>query len=162
MKRYSSAIRLALAIVVIAGPTGLARADEQVPFKGTLEGERVTRTPLTPPFVFAQLDATGDATQLGEYELIIKAIANTTTRTSVGTFQFVAANGDTLSADFTGQSMATATPGVTAFVETAIITGGTGRFAGATGGFIAKRLLDTSTLLTTGAFEGTIDLLDGN
>jgi hypothetical protein len=44
-------------------------------------------------------------------------------------------------------------------VETAIILGGTGRFAGATGGFQTARtawLSDTGTLVTVGDFEGTI------
>jgi hypothetical protein len=41
-------------------------------------------------------------------------------------------------------------------METATITGGTGRFAGATGSFTTERLFDTVTLTTTGSFEGTI------
>jgi hypothetical protein len=43
-------------------------------------------------------------------------------------------------------------------VETARITGGTGRFAGATGGFIMKRVVDLSSPFTSGTFEGTISL----
>jgi hypothetical protein len=40
--------------------------------------------------------------------------------------------------------------------DTATIKGGTGRFAGATGGFIAERVVDTAAGTTTGSFEGTI------
>jgi hypothetical protein len=50
----------------------------------------------------------------------------------------------------------TATPGIASIVETATITGGTGRFAGATGSFIVERLVDLINLETTGSFEGTI------
>ena len=41
-------------------------------------------------------------------------------------------------------------------VEDATITGGTGRFAGATGSFTCERLYDTIEGTTTGSFEGTI------
>ncbi len=77
------------------------------------------------------------------------------TRTATGSYEFTAANGDTLTADFTGQA-SLATPGVLSIVETATITGGTGRFAGATGSFTGERLFDTATLMTTGSFEGTL------
>jgi hypothetical protein len=41
-------------------------------------------------------------------------------------------------------------------VETATITGGTGRFASASGTFTAERVVDLATTLTTGSFEGSI------
>ena len=81
-----------------------------------------------------------------------------TTRTSYGSYQFVAANGDTLSADFTGQI--TPIAGGNAAVNIATITGGTGRFAGATGSFTDEHvaLVDPATGIRTviGSFEGTI------
>ena len=81
---------------------------------------------------------------------------NATNRTSTGTYEFTAANGDTLTAGFTGQASLTATPGVLSVVETATITGGTSRFAGATGSFTVERLVEQVAGLTTGSFEGTI------
>lgn len=161
MKHYSSAASLAPAVVTLMAVLGFAgpvAAGEQVPFKGAGEGMRVSFTPLTPPFVAAEVVITGNATHLGQYELLLAATVNVNdpVRTSIGTFQFVAADGDTLTGEFTGISMPTATRGVNAIVETAIITEGTGRFAGPTGGFIVERLFDTATLLTIGAFEGTI------
>ena len=59
-------------------------------------------------------------------------------------------------AEFTGQATPTAIPGVLYIEETATITGGTGRFAGATGSFISERLYDTVAGTTIGSFEGTI------
>ena len=47
MKRYSSAASLALAVLAVLGLAGPAAAGEQVPFKGSLEGD-VTITPLDP------------------------------------------------------------------------------------------------------------------
>ena len=42
------------------------------------------------------------------------------------------------------------------YAQTATITGGTGRFEGATGSFTAERLYDTVAGTTTGSFQGTI------
>ena len=50
MKRYSSAAGLALATLVVLGLAGRVAAGEQVPFKGSLEGDVIV-TPLAPPFV---------------------------------------------------------------------------------------------------------------
>src|SRR5262249_57147556 len=106
----------------------------EVPFKGSLEGV-VTITPLAPPFVSVLVNATGNATQLGEFTLAIPHTVNRADRTAVGTYEFTAANGDTLTADFTGKATPTATPGVLYIEETATITGGTGRFAVAPASF---------------------------
>jgi hypothetical protein len=43
-------------------------------------------------------------------------------------------------------------------VEILTITGGTGRFEGATGTVISTRVLDQVTGDTSGAFDGTIDI----
>ena len=133
---------------------GLLSKDQEVPFKGKLEGA-ATITPLTPPFLSVSIEGTGNATHLGRFTVEIPHVVNTTNRTSTGTYEFTAPNADTLTAGFTGQASLTA-PGVLSIVETATITGGTGRFAGATGSFTVERLIDTGTGLTTGSFEGTI------
>jgi hypothetical protein len=136
---------------------GILRSESahEVPFKGSLEGV-VTMTPLAPPFASVLVNATGNATHLGQFTLAIPHTVNRSTRTAIGSYQFTAANGDTLSADFTGKATPTATPGVLYIEETATITGGTGRFAGATGGFVCERLFDTTAGTTTGSFQGTI------
>jgi hypothetical protein len=155
MKRHSSTASLALAVLAVLGLAGPVAAGEQVPFKGTLEGD-VTVTPLDPPFVHVDVDATGNATQLGRFSLAIPHKVNLKTRTAIGSYEFTAANGDTLFAEFTGQATPTEIPGVLYIEETATITGGTGRFAGATGSFTCERLFDTITGTTIGSFEGTI------
>ena len=129
--------------------------DQEVPFKGRLEGA-ATITPLASPFLSVSLEGTGNATHLGRFAVEIPHQVNTTNRTSTGTYEFTGANGDTLTASFTGQASLTATPGVLSVVETATITGGTGRFAGAAGSFAVERLFNQATSLTTGFFEGTI------
>ena len=126
-----------------------------MPFNGTLEGV-VTHTPIDAVHDQVDVDATGHATQLGQFMLDIPHIVDHTNGTAIGTYKFTAANGDTVFAVFTGQATPTATPGVLYIVETAIITGGTGRFAGATGSFICERLFDRIAGTTVGSFEGTI------
>src|SRR5437763_16235505 len=153
MKRYRFAASLALAVVAL-GLAGPAAAAKQVPFHGELEGD-VTRTPV-PPFVRVDVEAAGTATHLGHFALDIPHFVNTATRVATGSYQFTAANGDTLYAEFTAQAMPTEVPGVLYIEETATITGGTGRFAGATGSFTAERWYDSGTGTTVGYFEGTI------
>jgi hypothetical protein len=135
---------------------GLLSQGQEVPFKGRWEGALTARTPLTPPFLSVSFEGTGNATHLGRFTAEIRIVLNTTNRTLTGTYEFTAANGDTLTAGFTGQSPLTA-PGVPqTSVETATITGGTGRFVSASGNFTAERVVDLATGLTTGSFEGTI------
>ena len=123
-----------------------------VPFKGTLEGPQTT-TPLEPPLAFSVVSATGTATHLGRFALEIPHTVNRATSTGIGTYTFTAANGDTLTAGFTGEAQVGP---IISIVEHATITGGTGRFAGATGTFTAHRLFDPVNGTTTGSFEGTI------
>ena len=156
MKRLSSAAGLALAVLVVVALAGPVAAGEQVPFKGSFDGE-VTVTPLDPPYVMVDIEAAGNATHLGLFTLDIPHVVNRSNRTAVGTYEFTAANGDTLTADFTGVAVPIA-PGVLYIEETATITGGTGRFAGATGSFSSERLYDTIAGTTVGSFEGTISV----
>ena len=137
MKRYSSVASLALAVVVVLGLAGPVAAGEQVPFKGSFEGD-VTVT-LAPPFLQVDVEAMGKATHLGQFTLDIPHFVNPANGTATGSYEFTAANGDTVYAEFTGVAVLIA-PGILYIEETVTITGGTGRFAGT----------------TTGSFEGTI------
>ena len=164
MKRHSSAVRLALAILSVLGLAGLAAAGQPLPFKGSLEGRHVSRTPIDPPVVFDVFELTGQATQLGQFELVIEAVVDFGNRPVTGeaTLTFTAANGDTLVADITGSS-ALAAPGIVLITEHATIDPdrSTGRFAGATGTFTLERFADAATGvtgLTVGSFEGSISL----
>ena len=132
-------------------------AGKEVPLTGSLDGVVTRRTPLTPPLVSLLTEGTGNATHLGRLTVEIGHAVTTIARTVTGSYEFTAANGDTLIADVTGQFGPTLeNPRVLLSVETATITGGTGRFAGSTGSFTVERLLDLDTFLTTVSFEGTI------
>ena len=141
---------LAMALA-LAGPVA---AGDQVPFRGSIDGT-VTVTPLVPPLASVQIEGAGVATQLGSFTVEIPHLVNQATRIAIGEYVFTAANGDTLTADFTGQATLVA-PGVLSIAETGVITGGTGRFAGATGSFTGARMFFLATGVTTGSFTGTI------
>lgn len=146
---------IALALLfTLAGPVA---AGDQVPFKGSLDAV-VTITPVTPPIVSVHIEGTGNATHLGRYTFEMTAVVNQATRTQAGPAMIVltAANGDTVTAEGSGGQATLVAPGVLSIVDPATITGGTGRFAGATGSFVIRRTFFVAAGVTTGSFEGTI------
>jgi hypothetical protein len=163
MNRHRFTAGLALAVALVLALTGPLAAGESVPFKGTLAGD-VTVTPapppLGPPFLSADVEAAGNATCLGKFALDIPHIVNPVKGTAVGTYEFIAANGDKVCATFSGIATPTDVPGVLYIVETVTITGGTGRFAGATGSFTTERLYDRIAGTTVGTFSGAIEFGD--
>ena len=139
-------------------------AAHALPFTGTLDGRHISRTPLDPPFVFDRFEAEGQATQLGQFQLVIEATVNFGARpvTGVGTYTFTAANGDQLVANHSGSS-SLVRPGTVLITEHAVIdpNRSTGRFAGAEGTITIERLADAATGVggqTVGTFEGTISI----
>lgn len=146
----AAVIAAALAIC-IAGPVS---ADDQVPFRGSMSGT-ATITPLDPPMASVLLETSGSATQLGRFTLEAPHVVNQVSRTAVGTYLFTAADGSTLTASLSGSASIVA-PGVLAIAETGVITGGTGRFEGATGSFSTDRTFYPATGATSGTFEGWI------
>jgi hypothetical protein len=139
-------------------------AAESLPFKGTLEGLHISRTPIDPPIVADRFEAEGLATRLGRFQLVIEATVDFGSRpvTGAGTYTFTAADGDRLVASHTGFSSLVA-PGLVLITEHATIdpARSTGRFAGAEGTFTVERLADAATGVggvTAGTFEGTISV----
>ena len=75
---------------------------------------------------------------------------------SRGAATFTAANGDTMTATVAGQATRTS-PTTLSIVEHYTITGGTGRFADATGSFDLESTLEQTTGASSGTFSGAID-----
>ena len=142
---------------ILASPVA---AGVQVPFNGSLEGLDIP-TAVNPPFVSVQQTATGNATQLGLFTYTARDTVDTRTRIGTGTFVFTAANGDTVFGTISGKATFTP-PNVLTIEENAIITGGTGRFAGSTGSFTTTRMRNLVTGRVVGSFKGTIRLRDDN
>lgn len=157
--RAGALVMATMAVALVLSLAGPVAARDQVPFKGRLAGT-VTVTPIDPPIASVLIEGAGNATQLGRFTVEIPHVVNQAIRVGEGTYVFTAANGDTLTADFTGQATVLA-PGVLSTAETGIIAGGTGRFEGATGSFAAERIFFVATGVTTGSFAGTISTPGG-
>jgi hypothetical protein len=152
---YSAFAALALtfcAAVFILAPTPAA-GSEMVPFNGTVSGfvESQSGTecePSTHVINFGNANQLGAFTGTAEFfprpcdpdpDLCQNNIPYT------GTFDWFAANGDEIYGTFEGYLCPTETPGLYDNHETAEVTGGTGRFANATGHFELGGQLDFAT-----------------
>jgi hypothetical protein len=102
------------------------------PLKGPSSGTAVT-TAFEWPIASATFTGTGNFSGLGLSQVLFPHEFNVQTGSVAGSMTITAANGDKLHAQVTG----TGRPvnGALALDETATVTGGTGRFAGALGSF---------------------------
>ena len=143
---------IAVAAVSLTGIAASAVAAE-TPFKGTVSADE-TVVP-SPPTASLTRDGTGTATYLGRYTEHIVMTINLPTLSSTGTATFTAANGDTLTATVIGQATRTG-PTTLSIVEVYTITGGTGRFADASGNFTLNSNVDQTTGVSSGTFSGVL------
>ncbi len=157
MKRLLVSVTIAMLLVIaVVGLSHAAstKADAQLAFKGQLHA---TETHVvTPPTMNVTGSGSGTATQLGYYTMTFHAQVNIPTLASSTSSTWVASNGDTISATGSGQGSPTSQPGVMSIVEKYTITGGTGRFAHASGSFAVQRLVNRATGISSGTISGTI------
>jgi hypothetical protein len=141
------------ATLMVAALAGPALAQHTVPFRGTLQAAEVD-TGFQFPLAGKHLEGTGQATHLGKFRLVSDFAVDVTNFTAAGTFTMTAANGDTIVGTSLGvASVLGATANIT---ETYTITGGTGRFADASGTIVIWRVLATTTGLSAAVMEGVI------
>jgi hypothetical protein len=157
-KIFLSTMIVLLLLVVLASTAFAARAetDRQLLLKGTVEATE-TQQPVF-PINYVNLTGSGNATQLGLYTYTLQAELYIPTLTATSIATFFAADGSSLFAQGTGQGTLTGTPGIVSIVETLTITGGTGRFEGATGNITIQRLVNRATFKSSGTINGTIML----
>ena len=122
-----------------------AAASEMVPFNATLSGYVETSEFLPPCTIHGHAIVFGNATHVGVYTGTGELYQDVCNSTFIGSFHWFAANGDEISGTFEGYLCPTETPGVYDNHETAEVTGGTGRFANATGHFELAGQLDFTT-----------------
>ena len=129
-------------------------AEKQVPFRGSLQGREsdVVQPPAT---LLVDGNGTGIATHLGQCTVTWEATVNLENNSGIGSYHFIAANGDSIFATVVGQAELAEPPDVFRVVEINTITGGPGRFAGAKGSFTVERLVNLTTGFTSGSFHGT-------
>jgi len=156
MKRFHFAAGLMLALLASLVCVGPVSAGDPVSIHGILHGDyTVTPNPGTPTANLV-VSASGIANHLGLFEVKIPHVVNFAAMSATGSYQFKALGGK-LNGTFTGQSLPIGTDGAYVLVtENVTITGGTGRFANATGSFTTVRLVDRINLRTIGFFDGAI------
>jgi hypothetical protein len=143
-----------LAVAPDARPQSQAQTVIGLPFHGTISG--TNEAFVTPPTIRIDSSGDGTATQLGQFHAEFSASGTLGDPEGTGPWQFTAANGDTLSA----QTSASGVPqggDATLVTVVATITGGTGRFANATGTFTAVFIGHHTPPSTTGTFSGSFE-----
>ena len=121
-----------------------------LPFNGDLHGTESNDTPH-------HLVATGNGGHLGRFTYTADITVDDTTGHGAGPLVWVAANGDQIFANALG-SIAGASASSITIAETQTITGGTGRFAGASGSIMLSYSIEFATGSVKGSYTGTIDL----
>jgi hypothetical protein len=130
-----------------------AHASSDLPFKGDVQATEAVDGSQH------HLVGTGDGTQLGRFTYTADITVDDATGDGAGTVTWTAANGDRILASTNGRILVADFPNNRITVgETQIITGGTGRFSGASGTISVERTLDLLTGVTAGSFTGTITL----
>jgi hypothetical protein len=160
---YLPMAALILTAAALAVPTAAqTQVPSQVPpFDGTFQGNdtlsREKPEANCPTTVCTT--GTGTGTLLGQFSFTEELTINFANLTNTGSAHWKAANGDII--DTTVFGLAVPGPDVFTIAEIHIITGGTGRFAGAQGSFCVFRkhivaFSPDGTHVTFGSFEGTI------
>ena len=160
MKKVFVSMLVALILLIaIAGVALASPGQKQLPLKGSLHA--VENNEVDWPIIYVHGSGSGHATILGKFSVTYEAVVHND-ENGVGTASpsahFVTADGDSLFAEGSGVGVPTETPGVNRIMEEYTITGGTGRFAGATGSFTVERLINLATGVTDGTIEGKIVL----
>jgi hypothetical protein len=124
------------------------------PFQGTTESNESYST--VSPTRFVTANGSGESPQLGRFTVSYHVEENLLDLSGIASIHFTGTNGDSLQAKGVGQAIADRTPGMFNVVEIYTITGGTGRFAGASGAFTVKRLVSITVGIASSTFEGYI------
>jgi hypothetical protein len=152
--RHRLFVGLVAAFAVSLATVAVSAAASETPFKGTVIA--VETGTVVFPTRFLVREGTGTATYLGRYTERVTMVINIPTLSSTGSARFTAAKGDVLLATVAGQATRTS-PTTLSIVEVYTITGGTGRFADATGSFTLNSTVDQVTGVSSGTFSGAID-----
>ena len=135
------------ALFLTAGLASSAAADKAVPFKGSIQTAEILDFSGFPTAVTSSAIGTGNATHLGRFTATWVVTIDFTAPggAATGSGVYTAANGDSLFVDLVGHGLPTENPDVISIVDVQTITGGTGRFAGATGSFTREALSNLVT-----------------
>ena len=145
-----------LLLILLASTTFAAPAATEKLLTGSFEATETHE--IGPGIMFVDATGVGNATHLGLFTYDLEAAVSLPSLSATASATLIAANGDMIFGAGVGQGTPTADPNLVSIVETYTITGGTGRFAGATGSFTVERLIDRVTLASSGTISGSIVL----
>ena len=128
-----------------------ARAGADLPFRGRLEATEDASTEVH------HLAGAGNGTHLGRFTYAADIAIDEVTGDGAGDVTYTAANGDRIVATTAGSIVSLEYP-ILILREHQTLTGGTGRFVGASGAVVMERTLNLETGTTTGSFDGTLHL----
>ncbi len=135
-----------------------ARAAQSIPLTGTMQAIETYSSDPQNTVRYVSGEGSGNATTVGRFTLSYQVTVSLATGGGPASTQWTAASGDRLFGEGHGQSAPTGDPEVFSVVERYTITGGTGRYAGATGSFTVSRLVNVTTGVTSGSITGSIAL----
>jgi hypothetical protein len=130
-------------------------APPPLPIKGHCEVETVQVEPISPLVIRRVSVGTCQLSHLGRTRLLSVANTNLVTLEQEGEHTFTAANGDQLYATSVGTGSLTP-PATVRFTGVTTISGGTGRFANATGIMQVEGLSDLAAGFSTFSYSGWI------
>lgn len=126
--------------------------DRGVPFSAVDSGSAAI-VATTPPLVQTADNGRGTGTHLGRFTLVAGERVNLVTgAVTSGFYTLAGANGDSISGTYSGQAPAD----LTGYLVSGPVTGGTGRFAGATGFLVWRGVLDPATFTFSDVITGWI------
>jgi len=140
------------AVLVLISASALAA---QVNVTGVLAGNDIGTDQAG--ILQASGSGTGTASHIGQFRYLIQATVNPA-GSSEGVFLLVFSNGDLIYGSLAGQgdTPPPPPPALAHITEQLTITGGTGRFKGASGTVTFNRLVDTSTFPFYDSYSGTL------
>ncbi len=150
-------ILVMMLINVMAGMAIAAPSQKEMLLKGSWDATE--SAVMNGSTQYANGNASGKAAQLGEYTAHFETVmqnGGNGVGTTTENIYFTTSKGDTLYAQGVGLDASTETPGVNRIMESYTVTGGTGRFVGATGTFTVVRFLNVPTGMSSGIIQGSL------
>jgi hypothetical protein len=134
-------------------------AAKPVPFKGHSENQAISATPVDPEHVFVTTVGAGNATHLGKFTFVSPHLSGLLDFAIDGIQIFTVPNGDEIHTTLSGNLHPEVDESGHVFLVgdvAGVITGGTGRFANATGTFTFSLVFDTETFHSFAQIDGVI------
>lgn len=138
--------KLTLALVGLLGTASICSAADAVVIRGTDMGTSSSTVTSDPKIILTRDTAQGELTHLGRYSMTARELVNLSNlEITGGEFTITTQNGDTLTGTYSGAGKTSSTPNVITYDVAGPITGGTGRFANASGVILFLGTADLAT-----------------